>query len=1157
MNWKNDQFRLASVILLTATFIIGAVAMEGVVSWVMMGLLGVLVPGGVLTEAGFGKSETGGIPLKPREGRSMKRKSKLVFASVVLMTVLGVFVMGGVQSVATQTVPSAIYATSAKDIRIVPLVQGDIPDLDNGTDMTASATCQTDLTRPANIYSLNSTGDFLAIWWNADEDTACYSRFTPDGNGSFTEDHKGEWYGGATSVWQSPYTANMWSPLPPADLNADQKDDLVLVRWFISSGSSSKSAEYKVAFGKGDGSFDFSDTPTTFVTGAWTGSAMLADADDDGYADLVYYSFKHGGSQSTNFYMLKGKGDGTFSNVADKKLLISTESSQSSSSAVIADFNSDGHPDIFLTPDDDISDEGQAYIAFGQGGGTFGPIQESIDFVPSDEGWSHDTFSASAQAYDVNMNGHIDIVANESTWDVQTVKSVWWGDGNGQFSATGEILYSAPSGTPYPKIDWLSVPSASDLSVTPRLKKVSSEAGTISVDVNTNNCPIDWTATASDSWLTIDSGTSGTNSGTITVSYDANSGDARTGTITVTAPGAENSPQTVEVRQAKAGINCEARLSLPTNAQACPGTSVSIPLSIDEFSPWLLPAYNISAQSDLKNAYTAAVAFFLFGDPGGTLTIDDLEGNGYSATEGVNLEIISGQESTMEMTAYHTCGDKLYTVKIDGPPFTEEDAPGFGGIQSIDIKVGFDETVLTPTGATLAGGILENSGYTITDNTTDGAVTVSINDNGDMSADNGVFAYLNFNVNGNEGDTTNLSFTRADINGTSAGTITGLFEVKCGMSVTITPKAGTGGAISPADAVTVGYGSDRTFTITPDTCRTIADVLADGSSVGAVSSYTFTNVTEDHTIEVVFSQKSLTITAQAGTGGSISPSGNVTAACGEDRKFTITPDAGYKVKDVLVDGSSVGDVTTYTFADVTSEHTIDAVFINIIQELLPVVVLDMDISTPEIEPTVSACENEVWIAVVAQRVTDLDTYQVEVNFDTDRLEFLEGAENNLSEGIVNLLKQNRGTTVGFRAVEQPDGTVNIANSLAYSDCNLAPEGSGVIALLKFKVLDVEAYSDAQLTLANVFFDDCNGYEEEITNLTNGTITIDCDPCLSCDFHTDGIVNYLDLALFADQWLFTCNDPGWDPEYDLVEDSNCIVNYKDLGFFADCWLEEIP
>ena len=41
----------------------------------------------------------------------------------------------------------------------------------------------------------------------------------------------------------------------------------------------------------------------------------------------------------------------------------------------------------------------------------------------------------------------------------------------------------------------------------------------------------------------------------------------------------------------------------------------------------------------------------------------------------------------------------------------------------------------------------------------------------------------------------------------------------------------------------VNYGADQTFTITPDACYHIADVLVDGVSVGAVTSYTFTNVT--------------------------------------------------------------------------------------------------------------------------------------------------------------------------------------------------------------------------------------------------------------------------------------------------------------------------
>ena len=69
-----------------------------------------------------------------------------------------------------------------------------------------------------------------------------------------------------------------------------------------------------------------------------------------------------------------------------------------------------------------------------------------------------------------------------------------------------------------------------------------------------------------------------------------------------------------------------------------------------------------------------------------------------------------------------------------------------------------------------------------------------------------------------------------------------------------------------------------------------------------------------------------TIKAAAGAGGSISPSGNISIREGRNQTFTITPDEGYAVAKVLVDGKSVGAVTSYTFKDVTKDHTIEAVF---------------------------------------------------------------------------------------------------------------------------------------------------------------------------------------------------------------------------------------
>jgi uncharacterized repeat protein (TIGR02543 family) len=143
---------------------------------------------------------------------------------------------------------------------------------------------------------------------------------------------------------------------------------------------------------------------------------------------------------------------------------------------------------------------------------------------------------------------------------------------------------------------------------------------------------------------------------------------------------------------------------------------------------------------------------------------------------------------------------------------------------------------------------------------------------------------------------------------------------------TITPTAGTDGSISPSSTVSVAQGADQTFMIKPDTGYHVANVLVDGVTVGAVSTYTFTNVVTDHTISAVFEIDTYTITASAGAGGSIAPSGEVIVNHGVDAAFSITPNTGYYIADVKVDGTSIGAVTSYTFSSVTAGHAIEASF---------------------------------------------------------------------------------------------------------------------------------------------------------------------------------------------------------------------------------------
>lgn len=158
---------------------------------------------------------------------------------------------------------------------------------------------------------------------------------------------------------------------------------------------------------------------------------------------------------------------------------------------------------------------------------------------------------------------------------------------------------------------------------------------------------------------------------------------------------------------------------------------------------------------------------------------------------------------------------------------------------------------------------------------------------------------------------------------------------------TITATAGAGGTItalnntkvstassgtSTITSVTVASGASQSFSIAPASGYKVTDVTVDGVSKGAVNSYTFSNVTANHTISASFTVNSYTITASAGTGGSITPSGTTTVSGGGSQSYTIAPATGYKIADIKVDGVSVGALSSYTFSNVTANHAIAASF---------------------------------------------------------------------------------------------------------------------------------------------------------------------------------------------------------------------------------------
>ena len=147
---------------------------------------------------------------------------------------------------------------------------------------------------------------------------------------------------------------------------------------------------------------------------------------------------------------------------------------------------------------------------------------------------------------------------------------------------------------------------------------------------------------------------------------------------------------------------------------------------------------------------------------------------------------------------------------------------------------------------------------------------------------------------------------------------------------TISAQAETGGSIDPQGSIQVPEGESKTFSIKANAGYIISKVLIDGTNnptAVANGTYTFSNVTADHSIVARFEQITHTITATAGDNGSIDPAGEVTVKEGSNQTFTIEANENYAIADVLVDGASVGALSTYTFPNVTGDHTIEATFV--------------------------------------------------------------------------------------------------------------------------------------------------------------------------------------------------------------------------------------
>jgi len=147
---------------------------------------------------------------------------------------------------------------------------------------------------------------------------------------------------------------------------------------------------------------------------------------------------------------------------------------------------------------------------------------------------------------------------------------------------------------------------------------------------------------------------------------------------------------------------------------------------------------------------------------------------------------------------------------------------------------------------------------------------------------------------------------------------------------TITVDSGSNGSIFPKTCL-VDHGSDQIFMITPDERFHIKDVVVDSVSVGQVNMYKFENVMENHSIYVDFEITRFKISVKSGSGGNITPQKDVEIEYGNSITFEINADRPLyseecDVKDVKVDGISLGPMPFVTFYNIVSNHSIEAEF---------------------------------------------------------------------------------------------------------------------------------------------------------------------------------------------------------------------------------------
>jgi hypothetical protein len=349
------------------------------------------------------------------------------------------------------------------------------------------------------------------------------------------------------------------------------------------------------------------------------------------------------------------------------------------------------------------------------------------------------------------------------------------------------------------------------------------------------------------------------------------------------------------------------------------------------------------------------------------------EGTFLSSQGGTLFQVVSngGGSYTVDGALTSNCGQAAMSGTLFNVAVTSSDPGGTGSITTNLIKlrdcsnapipanagppgtVPIDNqapsvTLISPNGGeSIAIGCTQKISWNATDNSGVSTIDLAYSTDGGATYPNVIATGISntgtftWTVPGPPSTTVRVRVTAHDIACSSASDASDAdFTIR---DPIIVATAGAGGTITPSGSVSVPAGGSQKFDIAPsDKCHAIDKVLVDGNNVGAVSSYTFTNVQCDHTIDATFKALGpFTITASVVGCGSITPSGAVSVPCGGSQTFTYSPcDKCHVISIVKVDGLIVGAASragpdvispphvdgSYTFSDVQGDHTIEVTF---------------------------------------------------------------------------------------------------------------------------------------------------------------------------------------------------------------------------------------